>query len=103
AGCSFNGHWERSPSQRGCGTARRTVRRGMGPGSRSALRRARRLAGHQPRELVLEPPHAVAQLFVLRFQPPGLAGAGEGRVELPPVQPDLLRLVDGADEEADLD
>src|ERR1700712_2656090 len=46
-------------------------------------------------------PHLVAQNFVLGRQMPG--GHGKIGILAPPVQTDLLRLVDRADEEADAD
>src|SRR5690606_22845639 len=49
------------------------------------------------------PPQPLAQLLVLRFQPGAFRPAGESRIVFPPVEADLLGLVDGADEEPNLD
>src|SRR5690606_14472973 len=54
-------------------------------------------------EPVLELLQLRAQLAVLFQQPVGLSGNGKGRIELPPVQPDRLGLVNGTDQQANLD
>src|SRR5688500_4022775 len=77
----------------------------------SALRgpghRGRALAGlgarREPVQPLLELLNPIPQLLILRRQPRGLPRARQRAVELPPVQPDLLRLVDGAHQQPDLD
>src|SRR5262249_35993738 len=53
-------------------------------------------APHQRLQLTLEGPHLLLQFLVLRRQ--RLLARREMMIELPPVEPDLFRLVDGTDE-----
>src|SRR5690349_16639216 len=61
--------------------------------------RRRRAAARQRRDLPFERAHLFAQLFVLGRQ--RLLARRQMVIELPPVKPDLLRLVDRADEQSD--
>src|SRR5437763_816583 len=83
-------------------TRSRTSMRLVPPAARStgiehSLFQRGRAPPHQRRQLTLERAHLFLQLLVLRRE--RLLAGREVMIELPPIETDLLRLVDRADEE----
>src|SRR5436853_1697527 len=87
-------------------TRSRTSMRLVPPAARStgiehSLFQRGRAAPHHGRQLTFERAHLFLELFVLRRE--RLLARREMVIELPPVETDLLGLVDRADEETDPD
>src|SRR5262245_14408278 len=87
-------------------TRSRTSIRLVPPAARStgiehSLSQSGSAATHQRRQLALERTHLLLQFLVLSRQ--CLLAGRQMMIELPPIQPDLLRLVNGANQKADTD
>src|ERR1043165_9914928 len=87
-------------------TRSRTSMRLVPPAARStginhSLFQSRGAAAHQRRQLTLQCPHLFLQLLVLGRE--GMLAGRQMMIELPPIEPDLLRLVNRADEQSNAD